>query len=179
MLRRLSIPLLAVALVVVTASAALAALSIDPTQAPRGTHFVTGTPTPTCTVGENLRVSCNSYELAGIGNTNAEAELTATYSAVVDCFNPSTSNPNNPIESHETTFAVAESSGQIEPKNGRLTVPSLNVGPRPLSAAEEATLCPNPSWKAIIRPGTLELVSFTYTLTFEGFAGAYITITGP
>ena len=168
-------------LLAVFASTALAAivLTVNFDNGPRGAHFVTGTPTPECTVESNQRVSCNSYEIAGVGNTNAVANLSATYTAVVDCFNPGVSNRNNPIESHETTFDVVQTSGLIEPKNGRLTVPALNVGPRPLSATEEASLCPNPSWKAIIRPGTIELVSFTYTVTFEGFTAPAIRITGP
>jgi hypothetical protein len=40
-------------------------------------------------------------------------------------------------------------------------------------------LCPNPNWDPRIRPGTLAQTSFTYTLTFDGFGGAFITITGP
>jgi hypothetical protein len=39
--------------------------------------------------------------------------------------------------------------------------------------------CPNPNWTPEFHPGTLTLNSFTYTLTFAGFTGAYITITGP
>ena len=55
---------------------------------PTGAHLVTGTPTPSCTVNADLSVSCNSYEIAGVGNTNATADLSATYSATIDCFNP-------------------------------------------------------------------------------------------
>ena len=65
---------------------------------PTGAHLVTGTPTPSCT-GTNSGVSCNSFEIAGVGNTNATATLSATFSATVDCFNPGV-NPNNPVESH-------------------------------------------------------------------------------
>ena len=39
-------------------------------------------------------------------------------------------------------------------------------------------VCPNPNWTPSIRPGTLTLDSFTYTLTFAGFTSPYITITG-
>ena len=48
----------------------------------------------------------------------------------------------------------------------------------PEEALDDA-LCPNPNWDPRIREGTLTLTNFTYTLTFEGFAGAFITITGP
>jgi hypothetical protein len=160
-----------------SASGALAdsTTTINFGNAPEGAHFVTGTPTPTCTVS-GLTVSCNSYEIAGVGHTNAVANLSATYSAIVDCFNPGV-NPNNPIESHTTTFSLSATSGQISPKNGRLTVPSLSVSPTAPDLAA-AALCPNPNWTAVIRPGTLQLVSFTYTVTFEGFSAPVITITG-
>lgn len=182
MLGRISIAALVVALIALTASTAQAEIikiiNFDG-NAPRGAHFVTGTPEPDCTVSD-LTVSCNSYEIAGVGNTNAVADLTVTYSAIVDCNNPGV-NPNNPIESHETTFSVFATTGQIEPKNGRLAVPALSAtAPDPvLTAEQEAALCPNPNWEAEIREGTLQLASFTYTVTFAGFTNPAITITGP
>ncbi len=151
--------------------------TLNEENAPRGTHFVTGTPTPTCTVS-GTAVSCNSYELAGVGNKNATANLVASYSAIVDCNNPGNS-PNNPIESHETTFSTSATSGQIEPKNGRLLVPALSVDAPAdpvLTPEQEAALCPNPNWRAEIRAGSLELTSFAYTVTFEGFDAPAISI---
>ena len=38
---------------------------------------------------------------------------------------------------------------------------------------------PTPTGTRGSRPGTLAQASFTYTLTFDGFGGAFITITGP
>jgi hypothetical protein len=66
--------------------------------------------------------------------------------------------------------------GELSPKNGRLTVPSLTADPATLL---DDALCPNPNWDPRIREGTLTLTNFTYTLRFEGFAGAFLTITGP
>ena len=152
-----------------------AAASIDPSAAPTGAHFVHGV-VPSCSV-DGLTVSCNTYEIAGVGNTNADATLTASYSATVDCYNSGT-NPNNPIESHTTSFSDTADSGQLSPKNGRLTVPALSVSPT-TSDLQGAAYCPNANWTAVIRDGTLHLVSFTYTVTFAGFNGAFITITGP
>jgi hypothetical protein len=37
--------------------------------------------------------------------------------------------------------------------------------------------CPNPNWTPTI-PGGITLSSFTYTVSFQGFSGPYITITG-
>lgn len=140
---------------------------------PTGAHLVTGTPTPSCSVNTDLTITCNSYEIAGVGNTNATANLSATYSATIDCFNPGV-NPNNPVESHTTTFSASTSSGTLSPKNGRLTIPSLTVSP--FSAPQ---VCPNPNWTPKIRPGTLVVQSFTYTVTFAGATVPFISITGP
>src|SRR5215216_1194043 len=107
-------------LLTVTASAALAA----------NPHIVTGFPEPGCTVAD-LTVTCTSTQISGVGNFNAVATLTVVYSGTVDCNNPG-ENPNNPIESHETTFSVTSSSPIIEPKNGRLTIPALSATSREL-----------------------------------------------
>jgi hypothetical protein len=167
--------LLAVPLAVVIASSATASASqtttFDPNNAPQGTHVQTGS--PSCTVS-GLDVSCSSFELAGVGNTNATADLSVTYSATVVCIN----NGGNPSDSqHQGTFTASTSSGQLSPKNGRLTVPALSVtAPTEQQFLEQQT-CPNPNWTPTI-PGGITLSSFTYTVSFEGFSGAYITITG-
>jgi hypothetical protein len=56
---------------------ALGATTFNPAAAPQGTHVQRGT--PSCSLS-GLNVSCSSYELAGVGNTNAQANLSATYS---------------------------------------------------------------------------------------------------
>ena len=161
------------ALFVAAPSASAAIVStINPANAPTGTHFQRGS--ALCTVG-GVTVTCSTYQLAGVGNSDATASLSANWTATVDCFNPG-ANPQNPIESHTQSFSDTVTTGELSPKNGRLTVPSLTANPE--EALDDA-LCPNPNWDPRIREGTLTLTNFTYTLTFEGFAGAFITITGP
>jgi hypothetical protein len=159
-----------------TATAALAATTINPANAPGGTHFAGKTSAPVCTVTSSLAVTCTGYELAGVGNANATASLSVTFSGTVDCSNSGT-NPNNAIESHETTFTTVASTGSLSPKNGRLAVPSLSSAAPPSQPSQ--TLCPNPNWTATWHAGSPVLQSFTYTLTFVGFPGAFITVTGP
>lgn len=162
-------------LAVAFAPAANAAISVtfNPAAAPTGTHVQTGT--PTCTV-DGLLVSCPSYELAGVGNTNARADLSANYQATVRCRN----HGGQIVDVKSQLIGVPTSSGQLEPKNGRLTVPALNSGPVPSSATFEAqATCPNGNWTKETLTSTITLVSFTYTLHFVGFTGNYITITGP
>jgi hypothetical protein len=159
--------------VALLAPAALAAqtTTINPDNAPQGTHLQTGT--ISCTV-TGLDVSCTTFELAGVGNANAAGNLSVTYSATVVCIN----NGGKPSDGqHQGTFTASNSTPSLSPENGRLTVPSLSV----TAPTEEDFLaqqtCPNPNWDPRI-PGGITLSSFTYTLTFAGFSGPYILITG-
>jgi len=157
------------------AGPASAATTINFNNAPEGTHLVTGTPRPSCTLSGGV-VTCNSYELAGVGNTNATATLDTTYTATVDCRN----HGGQIVETHAQQTTVSSTTGQLSPKNGRLTVPSLTSAPAPTNADFEAlATCPNPNWTPEVRSGTIELTSFSYTLTFAGFSEPAIIITGP
>jgi hypothetical protein len=141
----------------------LLALGIPAAQA-ANPHFVTGFEPPTCTV-TGTTVSCTGSEIAGVGNDNAVATLSVVASGTVDCNNPSEANQNNPIESHETTFDFSVSSPVLEPKNGRLVVPELSAtAPTSLTAEQEAALCPNPQWVAVLRNVAID--SWTYTIVF-------------
>jgi hypothetical protein len=166
---------LALLLVAFWGSAALAAqtTTFNPAAAPEGTHLVTGTPTPTCTV-TTLSVSCNSYELAGVGNTNATATLSVTYTATVQCRN----HGGQIVEVHSQDVTATSTSGLLTPQNGRLTVPALSSTAPTAAEFEALATCPNPNWTAEVLASTITVESFTYTVTFEGFEGAYITIEG-
>jgi hypothetical protein len=174
-MKRYLLLLLAVGAVAAFPAGASAAITttFNPAAAPSGTHVQTGT--PTCTVS-GLLVSCSTYELAGVGNTNATATLRASYTATVNCRN----HGGQIVPVKATAQSVPTTTGQLEPKNGRLTVPALNSGPVPTAAQFEAlATCPNGNWTKEIVPGSRTLSSFTYTLHFTGFTGNYITITGP
>lgn len=160
------------AAVLAFSAAASADTTVNPANAPTGTHVQTGS--PGCTV-TGLNVSCSSFELAGVGHTNARADLSATYSATVVCINGG----GNPSDSqHQGTFTASASTGQLSPKNGRLTVPSLAATAPTEDQFLAQQTCPNPNWTPTI-PGGISLSNFTYTVSFAGFSGAFITITGP
>jgi hypothetical protein len=170
-MRRLGIvTALSMLLLALSATVALAAIvtTINPANAPSGTHLQSGA--IGCTVGADLSVSCSGFELAGVGNTNADVNLSANYSATIDC----TNHGGNLVESHTADFSDSSSATVVSRKNGRMAVPAQSASP-----FDAPQVCPNPNWTPSIRPGTLVLNSFTYTLTFAGFTGAYITITGP
>jgi hypothetical protein len=156
-----------------TVALAVITTSTNPANAPTGTHYKSGT--ASCTVS-GTTVTCAGYTLAGVGNSNATADLVAHYTGTVDC----TNNGGNLVESHTTSVTASGTSGSIQSKNGNLTVPSISASPT-APAISGAVNCPNPNWTATLRGGSLTLTDFTYTLHFAGFAAGqnYITITGP
>lgn len=175
-MRRLGIiTALATLLTAVAASVALAVApgtymptsdSFNPANAPGSSHLTSGT--PQCVVNTALDVDCASYVLGGVGHTNADVSLTATYSATIDC----TNHGGNLVESHTSTFSDSSSATLTSSRNGQLRVPAQSA-----SAFSAPQVCPNPNWTPSIRSGTLVLETFTYTLTFAGFSSPYITIT--
>jgi hypothetical protein len=143
--------------------------SFNSANAPASSHLTSGS--PSCTVNADRSIDCSAYVLGGVGHTNATVLLSANYSAIIDCRN----HGGSVVESHATTFAATNAATLTPSRNGRLRVGARSVSPD-LDLAEP---CPNPNWTPEFHPGTLTLNSFTYTLTFAGFTGAYITITGP
>jgi hypothetical protein len=165
--------LLLTALAAVPALAAVAPGTYTPTadsfnsaNAPGSSHLKSGT--VQCVVNADLDVNCSPYVLGGVGNTNANVSLTASYSATIDC----TNRGGNLVESHTTTFSDSSSATVTSSRNGQLSVPAQSA-----SAFSAPQVCPNPNWTPSIRAGTLVLETFTYTLTFAGFSSPYITIT--
>jgi hypothetical protein len=147
--------------------------SFNPANAPGSSHLTSTSASPTCTVNADLSIDCSAYVLGGVGHTNADVLLTANYTAIIDCFNNGT-NPQNPVESHTTSFSPTSKATVTSSKNGQLSVPAQSV-----SFAGAPVGCPNPNWTPVIRAGSQTLVSFSYTLTFAGFTSAYITISQP
>jgi hypothetical protein len=179
MLRRILFILIAPLAAVITFSAAALANvapgpytptsgSFNSANAPGSSHLASGT--VQCTVNSDLSITCSPYVLGGVGHTNADVLLNASYSAIIDCFNGGT-NKNNPVESHTANFSASSKATVTSTKNGQLSVPAQSVSP--FSAPQ---VCPNPNWTPKIRSGSLVLNSFTYTLTFAGFSSPYITI---
>jgi hypothetical protein len=170
MKRICAIAALTLSALLVMASAASAGTTINSANAPNGTHFKSGT--ATCSVS-GTTVSCTGYTLAGVGNINATANLSATYSATVVCRN----NGGNLSDSqHQGSFTKDTSSGTLQSKNGNLTVPPLSTSAPTEQQFLAQQTCPNPGWTPELQ-GPITLTTFTYTLTFQGFTGAYITIT--
>jgi hypothetical protein len=142
--------------------------SFNSANAPGSAHVANNSDEPLCTVNPNLSIVCRNFVLGGVGQTNATVSLTASYSATIDC----TNHGGNLVESHTASFTDSSTATVASTKNGQLRVSAQTASP--FSAPQ---VCPNPNWTPSIRPGTLVLESFTYTLTFAGFSSPYITIT--
>lgn len=141
---------------------------------PSGGHIQTGGPV-FCLVDVDLNVFCSgagAYEVAGIGNTNAQATLNVSYSAVVDCTNHG--GKLVPVKSSLQSAPIT--TGQLSPQNGRLTVPQLSSSIPSDQAFLNAATCPNGNWTKSLAPGDPTLESFSYDLTFAGFVTAAIFI---
>ncbi len=160
-------------LVIPTTAQAATVTTVDLANAPKGTRFAPGTPQPTCTVS-GVEVGCTSHGLLGVGTTSAEALLWVTWTATIQCKDEAGQvvqvSPNE-----EEDGAIAH----LEP-NGRLVVPVLATSSGFIEGhyAEIAT-CPNEEWIPGVVRGSITVIGFTYTLTFEGFTEPAITVTGP
>ena len=182
-MRRLGIiAVLSAFLLAMTAMPALAATftpTFNDANAPSGTHLQTGT-IECVTTGTS--VTCPSYELAGVGNADAEATLSTSWTATVQCRN----HGGQIVEVKSQVEGVTVESGQIESKNGSLLVPELTSGTAPTNEQFEAqATCPNGNWTKETLESSITLSSFTYELTFVDkdtgdplYPGPYITITG-
>ena len=139
---------------------------------PSGGHLQSGS--VFCVVDANLSITCStaSYTINGVGHTNATATLNATYSATVDC----TNHGGQLVEVKSQTTSTS-SSGNIAPaKNGALTVDPLSTSTPTDAQFKASATCPNGNWTKSLPPGAPTLVSFSYTLFFDGFSTATVSI---
>lgn len=175
MKRVFAIAALAVAALLVSASAALAVTNFA--NAPSGAHYRQGSAEPVCTQSTvpttgAVTVSCTGTTIGGVGNTNADLLLDVTGTADFVCHNPGN---DNIVEPHSASVDESVSATLVPSRNGQLIVPAQSVTISPQEAAAQFT-CPNPRWREEFT-GFSDL-SFTYSLTFAGFDAPAILITG-
>jgi hypothetical protein len=176
MLRKFGI--IAVLSLMVTAFAAVPALAatyvVDYANAPSGTHLAKGSVSePFCTL-TGTTVNCTGATFGGVGNTNATSDLDIVASATVLCHNPG--GKSKVVEPHTTTATGGGSDLATPTRNGQITIRSLSDTITASDVSSQFT-CPNPGWTEEVTGITI--TSFTYTLTFAGFPGPFISQTGP
>jgi len=119
-------------------------------------------PAPTCSVSGST-LSCSSFQIAGLGNTPATAQLTITGTFSTQCTNPGGNvAPGQSKTASGTSGPVSISTD----KNGKATVPPLSATAQPPSQTELNALCPNPQWTGSVSGFTV--TSATITVTQNG-----------
>lgn len=94
---------------------------------------------PRVTVSGNT-ASSTSFVLAGVGNVALVADLTITGFFATQCTNPG----GNVAPGQNEQVDATTSSGAIQPKNGKATIPPLSVTATPPPPSEID--CPNSQW---------------------------------
>ena len=171
------IGIIAVLALMVTALAAVPALAsttINFSNAPSGAHFK-GAARPSCSIN-GTTVTCSSYQIAGVGNTNADATLQVNYTATVDCRN----HGGQIVPVKSSVQGAKTSTGSLAPRNGVLVVLQLSdATPPPAGQFLGQATCPNGNWTKELQGGTILVSGFTYTLTFVGFNDPVVKIVQP
>jgi len=144
----------------------------DFTNAPSGAHYANGFSEPVCTV-DGVTVTCTNTKIGGVGNTNATVVLTVSQKITGVCHNPGNYNVVDPFTKTVTTSTEPL---EIKPgRNGQLVVPTRTLSGTSSADFRATFSCPNPRWTAEV---TSNVLTYTYTLTFDGFTDPAILITG-
>jgi hypothetical protein len=173
------VEIIAALALVLAAVAAVTALAVTNfSNAPQGAHYRQSSAEPACTsttvpTTGAITVSCGGTQIGGVGNTNANLSLTVEGTANFVCHNPGN---DNIVEPHSASVEETTSTTLVPSRNGTLVVPSQTVTISPEEAAAQFE-CPNPNWREEFTG--FSALSFTYSLTFDGFAAPVILITGP
>jgi hypothetical protein len=169
------------ALLIVAAAFALPAAWAETIYAngPSGAHYAKGSVEPTCGAvqgGANDKFSyfsCTGTTIGGVGNTNATATLSVTYSGTVQC-----RNHGGQIVDVKSQTTVGTPSLPLYPdRNGQIVVPVLTVQVPTAKTLTEAATCPNGNWTKELQGGVV-LTSYVYTVIFSGYTQPFISITG-
>jgi hypothetical protein len=143
--------------------------------APPGANFRKGSGDPVCTIS-GITVSCGGTQISGVGNADADVSLTVQYAGTVQCRNHGGQIVDVKTQSTSSTPAP---DATTELRNGTLVVSTFAASTVPSDADFEAlAVCPNGNWTKELL-GTATVLSFTYTLTFDGFTNPAIIVTGP
>ena len=163
-MNKLSICILTLA--ALAAPIASATVVFSTSTAPRGAHLSNSSPQPSCTVEPTtLTVSCSAYQISGVGNTDADLVLSATYVATVTCTNKG----GNLVEVKSQTKTTNSGDALTDLRNGTLYVSAISVTAPSAQAFLDAATCPNGNWTKKLASGSPALASFSYSLTFQGY----------
>jgi hypothetical protein len=143
--------------------------------APSGAHYASGFGEPTCTINDLTvdTVTCTGTKIGGIGGTDATVSITVSYSATVQCRNKG----GNIVEvKTQTSTTTTAPENATEVRNGQLTVSSVSSTAPSTQSFLNAADCPNGNWDKLLVAGSPSVTDFLYTLTFDGFTAAAISV---
>ncbi|OJJ37953.1 hypothetical protein ASPWEDRAFT_39661 [Aspergillus wentii DTO 134E9] len=135
-----------------------------------GAHIKSGQ--ATCTCNPDGSISCSSFQICGVGNNNAQAQITADFTATVTCRNKG----GNIVEVKTQNVPAENSSPILRPdRNGCLTVPSLSVTAPQDQDFFDAAVCPNGNWEKSLR-GNPTTTGFSYDVFFPSSGCEFVSI---
>src|SRR5918994_6304619 len=102
---------------------ALAVTNFD--NAPGGAHYRQGSVEPVCTLNDDNSVECTGTTIGGVGNTNANLNLTTTVAADLTCTNKG----GNIVEPHSGTFSDSVEATLRPNRNGQIVVGAVSTDP--------------------------------------------------
>ncbi len=126
-----------------------------------------------CTLDEATdTVQCAGTTIGGVGNTNADVELSVTAQADLTC----TNRGGNLVEPHSTTVTDTETDVAFSSKNGQIVIDPISEQITEQDVTRAST-CPNRNWTEDVQ--SITITSYTYSVTFDGFDEPAILVTGP
>lgn len=155
----------------VVLSAAWATTAFNTSTAPSGAHYKQGFGEPVCTV-DGLSISCSGTQIGGVGNNDADLLLSVAYAATCTC----TNNGGKLVDVKTQVTTSSTSDDLTDVRNGTLVVSAIEPTTPPTTQSFlDAAVCPNGNWTKALK-GSATISSYSYTLTFQGYTQAAITL---
>ncbi|PKX96299.1 uncharacterized protein P174DRAFT_365492 [Aspergillus novofumigatus IBT 16806] len=137
---------------------------------PSGAHIQSGTAQCSCS---GNHISCDPFQICGVGHTDANVLLTASCTATVTC----TNRGGNTVEVKSQPVTVPSRTVNANARNGCVNIPSIQLTEPSNSQFEAAASCPNPNWTKSVKSGSTSC-TFSETVTFEGCNTPFTTVQG-
>lgn len=137
---------------------------------PSGAHLQSGTENCVCSGGQ---ISCDAFQICGVGNTNANVQLQTSCTATVTCTNKG----GKTVDVKTQPVTASSNTGTLRARNGCVTIPSLQLNEPSAGEFEDAATCPNPNWSKNVVPGSIHC-DYSETVTFVGCSSPWTTIPG-
>jgi hypothetical protein len=137
---------------------------------PSGAHLQSGTQQCECS---GSQISCSSFEICGVGNTDASVQLESSCTATVTCTNRGL----NTVDVKTQPVTASSNVVRANARNGCVRIPSVPLNEPSTSQLEAAARCPNRNWRKSVVAGSVSC-RFSETVTFDGCQDPFTTVSG-